>query len=303
MSTLFLINPHSAKIRKIGFHTIEKLIYRTYMNAGKPVEIRKIEFEKLGQWIQDAPAENIQNIFAVGGDGTANSIGIKIIDTPLNFGVIPMGSGNGFARTIGFSTNLRLAVKQSLNPQVIKADTGVFGSHKFINVAGVGADTEVVSLFRHSKIRGIWSYIYYATKVFFTYPVQDIEIYADDMLVKSDNIWSVSIMNGTQWGYDARISPEASLTDGKLELIIMKKIPITRVFQEILKLYNGNIVHSAYVSIYPCKKLRIVRKNEGAAQIDGEYIEEGKSIDAAIHEKSLNLLLPSTLTADKKASI
>lgn len=303
MSTLFLINPHSAKIKKAGFHTIENLIYRTYLNAGIQVEVRKIEFDKLEEWIQNAPAENIQHVFAVGGDGTANSIGTKLIDTSLDFGIIPMGSGNGFARTIGFSTHLRLAIKQSLNPHKIKIDTGIFGKHKFINVAGVGADTEVVALFRHSRLRGILSYIFYATKVFFTYPAQEYEIYSDDKLLKTENTWVVSIMNGTQWGYDARISPEACLTDGSLELIVMKKIPLTRIFQEIFKLYNGNMRNSSYVTIYPCKKLKIVRKNPGAAQIDGEYIEEGAIIEAKIHEKSLNLLLPSTLTADKKASL
>ena len=241
MSALFLINPHSAKIKKIGFQSIENLIYRIYLNAGKSVEVRKIEFDKLKEWISNAKSENIQYIFAVGGDGTANSIGTMLIHSDLCFGIIPMGSGNGFARTIGFSTNLRLAIKQSLNPQKMLVDTGVFGAHKFLNVAGVGADTEVISLFRHSKLRGILSYIYYATKVFFTYPAQDYEIFANDTHIPNENSWAVTVMNGTQWGYDAKISPESSLTDGYLELIIIKKIPITRIFQEIFKLYNGTM--------------------------------------------------------------
>ncbi len=303
MITLFLINPYSAKIKKKGFEKIADLISKSYDSAGEAVVIRKLDFDKLDEWVAQAASENITRIFAVGGDGTANAVAVKLIGTKLGFGVIPMGSGNGFARTLGFSTHFRLAIKQSIKPHCILADTGFFENHQFINVAGVGADTEVVALFRFSKRRGILPYIYYATKVFFSYPILEVELYADGKKISIDKPWSVTVMNGTQWGYDAKISPEASLTDGELELIIMKKIPIWHIFQQIFMLFNSTVQYSAYLKIIPCSEVIIKRKQAGAAQIDGEYIEAGETIKAGVREKSLYLLLPSTLTPDKKASI
>lgn len=303
MSTLFLLNPKSTKVRKTGFENIKKLIESTYLAANSPVEVRAIDFDLLDTWLKEAYSQGIRNVFAVGGDGTANAIGTRLLHSPLCFGIIPMGSGNGLARAIGFSTNMPLAIKQSLTTKSMIIDTGIFGKHPFLNVGGVGMDAEVAAMFASSKMRGPIPYLYHTTKAYFTYKAEDYEVWVDGKKEKYENVLAVSIMNGTQWGYDARVSPESYLADGYLEFLVIKKMPFPQVLAEASKLFIGDISQSYYVLSKKCKTLRIKRKEAGTAQVDGEAIIETEIIDCKIVAKSLRLLLPASLTNEKQKSL
>lgn len=297
--TLFLINPFSGKVRKIGFENIAHQIESIYQKAQEKVEIRKIDFERLAEWVQNAPNEGIKNIFAVGGDGTANAIAAYLIDTPLNFGIIPMGSGNGFARNIGFSIHLPLAIRQSINAEAILADTGTFGKHIFLNVGGVGIDADVAHAYASSTLRGLVPYLTNATKTFFTYPPQDFRMIIDGEEHFFAKAWAAGATNGTQWGYDAKVSPNSLIADGWLEVIIIKKVPLWAVPILLGYLIMGKLTDSPYVWHKKAKKIQLIRAEAGIAQVDGEGIEEEAVINIEIKEKSLRLLLPNTLT-DKK---
>lgn len=297
--TLFLINAFSGKVRRVGFENISRQINEIYQKANEKVEIRKIDFNLLENWVQNAPNQGIKNIFAVGGDGTANAISAYLIHSPLNFGIIPMGSGNGFARNIGFSIHLPLAIRQSIHAEPLLVDTGVFGKHIFLNVGGVGIDADVAQAYAKSTLRGMIPYITNATKTFFTYPPQDYRLIIDGVEHLFPKAWAAGATNGTQWGYDAKVSPNSLISDGWLDVIIIKKIPLWAIPMLLGHLILGKLTDSRYVWHKKAKKIQIIRNEAGTAQVDGEAIEEEAIINIEIREKSLRLLLPNTLT-DKK---
>lgn len=303
MSTLFLINPKSAKVRKKGFDTIRLKIEAVYHTHNLPVEVRAIDFSLLDEWLKTAYSQGIRHVFAVGGDGTANAIGTRLLNSPLCFGIIPLGSGNGLARFIGFSTDLDLAIRQSVSHQTLNVDTGIFGSHSFLNVGGVGLDADVAALFADSRIRGPLLYIYYTTKAYLSYQAEDYDVWVDGKYQKLEKVLAVGVVNGTQWGYDARISPESYLSDGYLEFLVVKRMPFPQILFEAGKLFIGDVSRSNYISHQKCKSVRIVRKNAGVAQVDGEPIHEGTDIACGILEKSLKLVLPATITPEKQKSL
>jgi diacylglycerol kinase (ATP) len=303
LSTLFLINPKSAKVRKKGFDTIRLKIEAVYYAQYLPVEVRAIDFSLLDEWLQTAYSQGVRHVFAVGGDGTANAVGTRLLHSPLCFGIIPLGSGNGLARFIGFSTDLDLAIRQSVASQTLHVDTGIFGSHPFLNVAGVGMDAEVAAMFASSKMRGPIPYIYYTTRAYLSYQAEDYDVWVDGKYEKYEKVLAVGIINGTQWGYDARISPESYLSDGYLEFLVVKKMPFPQVLFEAGKLFIGDVSRSYYIRHQKCKSLIIKRKKEGNAQVDGEAITESAQIECKIIEKSLKLLLPATITPEKQKSL
>lgn len=302
--SLFLINPHSAKVREKGFQKLAAEIYAIYREAGATVEVRKIDFTLLASWIENAHYQGIKNIFAVGGDGTANAVGAVMVGKKhLRLGIIPLGSGNGLARNVGFSTLFSLAVKQSLSTQYIEIDAGKFDGHIFLNAAGIGLDADVVTRYQHSKTRGMSAYAIEIVKSVFSYPSQQYRVEIDGQTQNLTNIWVLSIMNGTQWGYDAVSSPDSLITDGYFELITLKKSFILVVLWDFLLLFIRKVKLSSRVKMIRCKNVRIFQDTPSPAHVDGEHISVGKEIHATILPKALCLLLPKTLTKEKMASI
>jgi len=301
MQTLFLINPGSGK-RKNPAKTAE-LIHEIYGRAGLAAQTAFIDFPSLDECLQQALEAGVRNVFAVGGDGTVNAIAARLIDKQVNFGVIPKGSGNGFARNLGFSINTRLAIKQSMDSWSIKIDTGSFNDTPFVNVAGVGLDAVVAEIFAHKKKRGFSRYVRSSAEGLMSYRPEAYQIDIDGEELFRENIMAIAIANGTQWGYDAKISPQARLTDGLLDVIIVKHFPLIGAGGLIGRLFNGQIYNSRYVEVRQGKHIRIVRQAPGSAQVDGEPFEAGKEISIRVKEKSLNLLVPNTLTYKKIQSL
>lgn len=301
IETLFLINPSSGK--KNNPDKTANIIQQVYERNGLPVKIQDIDFGRLDEILAEAVAQGVKNIYAVGGDGTVNAIGSRLINLPVNFGVIPNGSGNGFGRNAGFSINTKVALDQSVKAWRMKVDTATFNDTPFINVAGVGLDAVVAEIFSHQKKRGFRRYVKSSAEGLMNYKPESYTITIDGALYERDNVMGVVIANGTQWGYDAKISPQASLTDGLLDVIIVKHFPLLHTGGLVGRLFNGKIYNSRHVEVLQGKKISIDREHAGTAQVDGEPFHAGTHIDIQIHEQSLNLLVPDTLTYKRIKSL
>lgn len=297
MKTLFLINPGSG--RKRDADKTSDLIHKVYAGSGIAFQVQQIDFLKLDEMLGQAIEEGFQNIFAVGGDGTVNAIGTRLIDRNINFGVIPKGSGNGYARNLGYSINTRLAIEQSIAATPLRVDTGLFNQIPFLNVAGVGLDAEVAKHFSMGKSRGFMPYAKSSADRLFAYKPQNYLVLIDGVRHDFEEIMGIAIANGTQWGYDAKISSSARITDGMLDLIVVHKFPLIKVGMILGRLFKGQFEGSRYVEVYRAKVIEIERAEAGDAQIDGEPIVAGRNIRVKIAENSLNVLLPSTLTEKK----
>lgn len=302
--SLFLINPHSAKVREKGYENLSAEIYAIYRAAGESVEVRKIDFKELASWIENAHYQGFKNIFAVGGDGTANAVGSLMVGKKqLRLGIIPLGSGNGLARNIGFSTHFRLAVQQSLSTQYVYIDAGKFGEHIFLNAAGLGLDADVVTRYQHSLTRGATAYAIEIFKSIFSYLPQQYRIEIEGKTEVLDNIWLLDIMNGTQWGYDAVPSPHSLITDGYFELIFLQKASLFHGLIDLFLLFIRKVQTSPRVTTIRCQRVRILQAQASPAHVDGEHISVGKEIEVEILPKAISLLLPKTLTKEKIANI
>ncbi len=291
---MFIINPISGKgKRRKPEKTIQK-IKDAYSKAGCDFEIRLWDRkDRINELIADAISEGFEAVIAAGGDGTINEIGQRLVGTGIALGVIPLGSGNGFARHLSFSTRTKKALGQLLTANSVVIDSGDFGGVPFINNAGIGIDAEVAQQFSIAKTRGLKTYVKLASRAFFNFKTFDIALVVDGKREYAlHDLMFIDITNGSQWGGGAKIAPLSTLTDGWMEAIILEKSSLLSVPRLIKLLFQGKLYRHPNIKMIRGQHFEITRKAKGNAHVDGEAIKLGAKIEAMVHVKSVKLLVP-----------
>lgn len=294
MHTVFLTNPSSGR-KGLGAQ-MGPWVEAAYADDLEGVKIVPIDFPNLDKQLDTLIAEDVKHIYAVGGDGTVNAIGAKLVGRPVNFGVIPTGSGNGFARNLGFSTKPKVALRQTREAKVIHVDTATINGVPFLNIAGVGITAEVANAYAHTSKRGLGPYVRESTKAFFAFQPQRYEVIIDGKKQVWEDMLAIEVANGTQWGYNAQAAPVASLLDGLLDVILVKRFHWYEMGPVIWKLFTGNFTKLKKVRTQHARDIRIQLTHPQAVQLDGEAAEPKSEVHIQVIPGSLRLLVPSTLT-------
>lgn len=240
---------------------------------------------------EEAANKNFDVIVAVGGDGTINEIAAKVMQQNKILGVLPFGSGNGLARFLKIPMNTVKAIKVINNCKVSVIDTATFNEKCFFNMAGMGFDAHISSVFAGNKSRGLSGYVKLGLREMFSYKSQTYQITVDGKEY-SRKAFVISVANSSQYGNNAHISPKASVTDGLLDVCIVKEFPLYKLpvlAYQMLRLKTDN---SNLVEIIKGKNIHISRIKEDAIHIDGEPYFMGKEITVSITPLSLNIITP-----------
>ena len=284
MKIRFIINPISGTGKQKG---IEKYITKHLKNS----EI--IHTQKAGDATRiskEAANENIDAIIAVGGDGTVNECLNGLVNTNTALGVIPCGSGNGFAYHIGMDKNIEKAVKQLKNIHIENIDTCTANGVPFVNVSGIGFDAHIANLFLTLVERG---FVKYAKLI-----LRELNYNAKKYTINYNNIerkvtaYMIAFANSSQYGNDAIISPKADFKDGLIDFVIVKDFPKWKIPIFIYLLLTGKIHLSKHVEIIQCDKMTIKAENS-LLHLDGEPFKTSNPIKVAILPKSLKILIPN----------
>ena len=239
---------------------------------------------------QKAIIENFDAVVAIGGDGTVNECLKGLVNSELALGVIPCGSGNGFARHIGMSNNIIKSIKQIQSSKIESIDYGRTNNMPFLNVSGVGFDAHISKLFLKIKKRGILSYIKIIVKEL-KYKSKKYELIYDDKNEKV-NAFMISFANASQYGNNAKISPMASIKDGKIDFVIVNKFPKWKIPFFVLKMILGTVHLSKYVKIIRTNKM-IIKSNGDIIHLDGEPQRTKNPIKIVTYPKAFKILIPN----------
>ncbi|MCB9251201.1 MAG: YegS/Rv2252/BmrU family lipid kinase [Flavobacteriales bacterium] len=283
----FIINPISGgKDKSNVTETIASIL-----------EEKKIKYD-FGWWnngvsvkdlIKDATTKGFNTLVAVGGDGTINHVARELIYSRFYMGIIPLGSGNGFARHLGIKGHLNEQVEALINGKVQKIDSGSCNGQFFINVSGVGFDAHISHLFASSKNRGLANYAKLSLREGRTYKEEDFQIEIDGKQIQ-EKAFLISIANGSQWGNEFHIAPDAELNDGKLHCCLLKKPPLLAIPVLIKRFLTGDIAESKYYKDLPFSELVITRKKKGAVHLDGEPHIMDEVLNYKVLKDSINIL-------------
>jgi diacylglycerol kinase (ATP) len=289
LNILFIINPISGGKNKLKIPAlIDAHLDRAKFNpnfafteyVGHAAEIA-----------EEAANKNFDVIVAVGGDGTINEVAAKVMQQNKILGVLPFGSGNGLARFLKIPMNTVKAINVINKCKVSVIDTATFNEKCFFNMAGMGFDAHISAVFAGNKSRGLSGYVKLGLQEMFSYKPQTYQITVDGKEY-SRKAFVISVANSSQYGNNAHISPKASVTDGLLDVCIVKEFPLYKIpvlAYQMLRLKTDN---SKMVEIIKGKNIHISRIKEDAIHIDGEPYFMGKEIAVTVNPLSLNIITP-----------
>ena len=287
MKTKFIVNPISGTNKQKNISNILK----KYLNTKRfKYDITYTERQLHAKEItKKAIKEKYKLIICVGGDGTLNEITSELIGTNVAVGVIPAGSGNGFALHNGVKRNIKLAIKQLNNSKIKKVDSANVNGKTFVNVSGIGFDAHIANLFSKLKRRGFLNYIMLILKEL-NYLAKEYTIEYEEEKRKLKAIL-ISFANASQYGNNFKISPNASITDGKLDFVLLKNIPKWKIPLLLFKIAIGQAHKSKYIEIISVKKM-IIRTKENSIHLDGEPLKINTDLEISCVNKSLHIFVP-----------
>jgi YegS/Rv2252/BmrU family lipid kinase len=234
-------------------------------------------------------SQKVPFVIAVGGDGTVNQIGSQLINSSTCLGVIPTGSGNGFARHLKLPMVIEDAVKL-INKRTIKTiDTGLINDIPFLNIAGVGFDGHVSNVFHSYGRRGLSGYAKVVLKEFSSFKSEKIVLETEDGEFKQE-AFMVCFANGQQFGNRIYISPKASMSDGKLDVCLFKKPMFSYIPRMFFKMINKKELPEKYFKEYKARTILLSHKFN-YFHIDGEPFEAPPQLSVRCIPSSLTVLV------------
>ena len=229
-------------------------------------------------------------VVAVGGDGTVNEVACGLRDTKTALGIIPMGSGNGFARHLNIPMRPQKALEMINHSEPISVDYGLANGKVFVSTCGTGFDAVVADHFAGSSKRGFSTYLQSVIKDIFAYTPQTYHLVGDGLDV-THKAFLITFANANQWGNDAMIAPKASLQDGKMDIMLMSEHALLGSASLALRLFAGSIDDSHFMDTIRAKEVTLEREEVAPFHIDGDPVEMDKDIHIRIVPDGLRVLV------------
>ena len=220
-------------------------------------------------------------VVAVGGDGTVNEVAQGVRGTQTALGIIPMGSGNGFARHLNIPVKPNKALEMLNHSEPISVDYGLANGRMFVSTCGTGFDAVVADQFAGSNKRGFATYLQNTIREAFSYTPQTYHLVGDGLDV-THKAFLITFANANQWGYEALIAPKASVQDGKMDIMLMSSHAILGSASLALRLFAGSIDDSHFMDTLRAKEITLEREEAAPFHIDGDPVEMEKDIHIQI---------------------
>jgi YegS/Rv2252/BmrU family lipid kinase len=283
--TLLLLNP------KAGTRRLSNLKRQLVKFRNEFDYITISEIEDFSGFIK-SKIDCYETFIAVGGDGTVNSVAANLINTDRILGVLPFGSGNGFAREMGFRRDIRSLLEDIKRKEYFGIDVLRINNSTCVNVAGVGIDSFVAHSFNKLKRRGLWNYGITILKTVKKLKSFYAAVIINDKVIE-DQFYMVSIANTRQFGNNALLAPMALPDDGKFNLVLLKPFPKILLPGLVFQLLTGTLKESKYIRYIESGNPVTIRSEESRVHIDGEPVILKDAIYVSISRNALRILKSS----------
>lgn len=216
----YIINPIAGNGSR---GSLRKQIEKRTRKAGYDFECRDSAIDGNYDLIAHAiQSKGFTDIIIAGGDGTINQVVGALRYLELPFGIIPCGSGNGLARCAGLSTDPQEALDTIFSGSAMRTDGYTVNGNFACELTGLGFDGAVAHAYAQSATRGLNTYIRHAIKQFASAPSYRFIVRLFGQALSLD-AYMITVANANQFGNKVTIAPYASLSDGLLDVIIVKK--------------------------------------------------------------------------------
>jgi len=227
---------------------------------------------------------------AAGGDGTVHTVASELVDSNKLLGVMPIGSGNGFAKEFKFKMNIPSLLSDISKAESMDIDVIEINEKLCLNVAGIGLDSFVAHSFNNLKLRGFFPYVWLTLKTFLLLRPFHVTIKCGEEEIVSENLFILTIANTRQFGNNAFIAPQAIPDDGIMDIVMVKPFPKILGLIFIIRLFTKRINKSRYVKHFKTDKDIVIETAETRFHIDGEPYEICGKVVIRIKKKVLKVL-------------
>lgn len=282
----FIVNPSAGTKKARNFHEFVR------QNLPKDLYFEIIQwtnknnFEEIKQKILST---DYTELVAVGGDGTVNEVARVSMEKGIPTGIIPAGSGNGLARSIGIPMNFDKALKIISDRKTRLIDVGFINDTPFLCTSGVGFDAHIGKLFASRTQRGLLGYIKITLKELFSYKTCEYRISINET-AQTEEAFLITFANAGQYGNNFYIAPMAKVDDGLLHVAIVKPFPIFSLPIIFLKIVFLKAHKSRFIKTLTSDKLNIRAVRKTAFHFDGEPGNDAFEFEVNIRKKALEII-------------
>ncbi|MCC6402098.1 MAG: hypothetical protein IT227_15145 [Flavobacteriales bacterium] len=283
MKAWLLLNPRAGKKRAL---TVRQAAERIAAELGWSLEVRVIEAPGQGTTLaQEAVRNGAERVLSVGGDGTLNAVAAGLVGTPVALGVVAMGSGNGYARSLRLPLEPQEALRRAFTGTPTLMDVCSLNDQLFLGTAGIGFDARVAWEFDRSEARGMWNYLRIILKDILSAQPMRVVVKANHETTEHEVLMLV-FCNTREFGNGAIISPGSLPDDGLAELQIVSKpafLPLLKAFYDV---YTNRADKSRYVKTLVTREAQ-VHQAGSLAHLDGEPTVIGNEVRFRLEPKRL----------------
>ncbi len=217
----------------------------------------------------DAAVNGFDLVVAVGGDGTVNEVAKGLIGSNTPMGIIPMGSGNGLARELGISMNMSKSARTLIEGKNIQLDVCKLNNQHFLCTSGIGFDALVTHKMSKAASRGFLKYVQLVVRESIFYKPLDVRMKIDGVLIEGP-VFLITFANTSQFGNNAFIAPAASMTDGLIDVVVVRKFAKIWMPVFAIALFTKLIPKLPFVNCYKAKQIDLELGDTPFYHFDGE---------------------------------
>ena len=238
--------------------------------------------------------EGYDQIILAGGDGTLNTIGSALIGSDMPLGILPTGSGNGFARHYGIPLKLEDAAYILRQGKIECMDAGLANGIPFFVTCSCAWEASLLKVFEKAPFRGLSAYICAGVHQTAFYRPQPLQLHLSDEIIHLEKPYICTFANLSQFGNDIVISPLSTGHDGKLRLIAIEQQDMISVIK-MMRYRHDRTAHLTHPEVISRSftSLQLQRHHAAPIQLDGELFEMQEHIELTVKAKALQIIVPS----------
>lgn len=283
-----IVNPAAGKGKA---RTVLAQVQKMFDDRGAEYRVHETKsLEEATELVNTLTTEGT-DLVVLGGDGTFNGVLNAIVDfEKTTIGFVPCGSGNDYVRCTDIPTNTKEAVERILAGKVGYTDFIEMGGRRCLNVAGGGMDTDTLTTYYKMKIKGKVGYYLSLFIVLAKLNFHKVRISVDGGESAEKTVFMIGIANGKFIGGGIPISPNSSVSDGKLNVVIINEIKRRQLLPALAKFLKGKHIGQPFVEEYLCDSAKLEMLDECKVQADGEILDD-KVIDCKIMHETLRIFV------------
>jgi diacylglycerol kinase (ATP) len=240
----------------------------------------------------ESSAGSYDRVVICGGDGTVH-FAIRRFDLERGtLGVVPLGSGDDFARVTSIPRKLQMACDTILDGSVREIDVALANGIRYVGVAGLGFDSEVAAFANRNArfLRGSAVYLYAIFRVLPRFKPHRVQITTGDG-VRSEEIMFAVVGNSPQYGGGIRIVPRAEVDDGILDYCIVHRTSRAQLLKTLPRAYAGTHVDSPFVETGRGREFHFDSERPLEVYADGELVT-ATPVTFGLEKGRLRLVVP-----------